>query len=82
MNYSKRFVVEPGAPGLTLNAPLFEGIADGKVCVSLGTGTREVPLSSVESARLVFEFGFGGKDNRPHPRAKHGMGNNTSQRKH
>ena len=27
------FVVEPGAPGLTLNAPLFEGLADAKALV-------------------------------------------------
>ena len=27
------FVVEPGAPGLTLNAPLFEGVADGNALV-------------------------------------------------
>jgi ribosome maturation factor RimP len=34
-----------------------EGIADGKVRVALGTHVRDVPLSSVDSARLVFEFG-------------------------
>src|SRR5581483_11324960 len=27
------FVVEPGAPGFTLNAPLFEGLADAKAMV-------------------------------------------------
>jgi gluconolactonase len=27
------FIVEPGAPGLTLNAPLFEGVADNKAMV-------------------------------------------------
>ena len=34
------FVVEPGAPGMTLNAPLFEGIVDGKAMVRghLGRG--------------------------------------------
>lgn len=27
------FVVEPGAPGVTLNAPLFEGLVDSKAMV-------------------------------------------------
>ena len=27
------FVVEPGAPGFTLNAPLFEGLVDAKAMV-------------------------------------------------
>jgi ribosome maturation factor RimP len=43
-----------------------DGIADGKVRVALGSHTHEVPLSSVESARLVFEFGSSGKDKRKH----------------
>jgi ribosome maturation factor RimP len=34
-----------------------EGIAEGKVRVALGTHIQEVPLASVDSARLVFEFG-------------------------
>jgi ribosome maturation factor RimP len=43
-----------------------EGISAGNVRVALGTQTREVPLSLVESARLVFEFGSSGKDKRKH----------------
>jgi ribosome maturation factor RimP len=43
-----------------------DGVSEGKVRVALGTSTREVPLSSVESARLVFEFGSSGKDKRKH----------------
>ena len=43
-----------------------EGIAEGRVRLALGTTTREVPLSSVESARLVFEFGSSGKYKRKH----------------
>ena len=27
------FIVEPGAPGVTLNAPLFEGLVDSKAMV-------------------------------------------------
>jgi ribosome maturation factor RimP len=34
-----------------------EGVAEGKVRVALGAHVHEVPLSSVDSARLVFEFG-------------------------
>ncbi len=43
-----------------------DGISEGRVRVALGTHTREVPLSLVESARLVFEFGSSGKDKRKH----------------
>ncbi len=43
-----------------------DGVSEGKVRVALGNQTREVPLSSVESARLVFEFGSSGKDKRKH----------------
>ncbi len=37
------FVVEPGAPGLTLNAPLFEGLADAKAVVRGTWGAEPVP---------------------------------------
>ena len=37
------FVVEPGAPGLTLNAPLFEGVADAKAVVRGTWGVEPVP---------------------------------------
>jgi gluconolactonase len=40
------FVVEPGAPGLTLNAPLFEGIADSKAMVRGSWGVA--PVSGLE----------------------------------
>jgi ribosome maturation factor RimP len=34
-----------------------DGVADGKLRVVEGSRTHEVPVSSVDSARLVFEFG-------------------------
>ncbi|HZU82051.1 MAG TPA: ribosome maturation factor RimP, partial [Polyangiaceae bacterium] len=37
------------------------GMADGHVCITAGQDSYEVPLSRVESARLVFEFGSSGK---------------------
>ncbi len=40
------FVVEPGAPGLTLNAPLFEGIVDNKALVRGAWGSA--PVSGLE----------------------------------
>jgi len=40
------FVVEAGAPGLTLNAPLFEGVADNKAMVRGGWGAS--PVSGLE----------------------------------
>ena len=36
------FVVEPGAPGLTLNAPLFQGVVDNKAMVRSGWGAAPV----------------------------------------
>ena len=36
------FLVEPGAPGLTLNAPLFEGLADAKALVRGTWGSAAV----------------------------------------
>jgi ribosome maturation factor RimP len=62
-----------------------DGVADGKVRVGLGAFTHEVPLSSVESARLIFEFGSSGR--RPHARAKRNESRrpnrrDTTQRKH
>jgi ribosome maturation factor RimP len=43
-----------------------DGVCEGNVRVVLGARTHQVPLSSVESARLVFEFGSSGKDKRKH----------------
>jgi gluconolactonase len=40
------FVVEPGAPGMTLNAPLFEGVVDNKAMVRGGWGAA--PVSGLE----------------------------------
>jgi gluconolactonase len=40
------FVVEPGAPGLTLNAPLFEGLVDSKALVRGSWGAA--PVSGLE----------------------------------
>jgi ribosome maturation factor RimP len=47
---------------------VLEGFRDGQVRVLEGKRAHELPLSSIESARLVFEFGSSGKD--------------TQQRKH
>ena len=52
------------------------GMVDGKVRVAEGARTHDVPLASIESARLVFEFGPRGKPNGK-PR-----GQGTQQRKH
>jgi ribosome maturation factor RimP len=43
---------------------LLEGVQDGKVRVKEGARIHEVPLSSIESARLVFEFGASGKEHK------------------
>jgi gluconolactonase len=40
------FIVEPSAPGLTLNAPLFEGVVDNKALVRGGWGSA--PVSGLE----------------------------------
>ncbi len=37
------FVVEPGCPGVTMNAPLFEGLADAKALVRGTWGVAPVP---------------------------------------
>ena len=37
------FLVEPGAPGLTLNAPLFEGVVESKAVVRGTWGAQPVP---------------------------------------
>jgi ribosome maturation factor RimP len=45
---------------------VLQGVAEGKVRIALGAQTHEVSLSSIESARLVFEFGSSGKEKRKH----------------
>jgi ribosome maturation factor RimP len=53
------------------------GAADGKVRVTEGNRTHELPLASIESARLVFEFGPRSKPNGK-PRGR----DTQQQRKH
>ena len=47
------FVVEPGAPGLTLNAPLFEGVVDSKAVVRGTWGAQPVPGLEPQPGDLV-----------------------------
>jgi gluconolactonase len=49
------FLVPPGAPGLTLNAPLFEGVIDNKRAGArhLGRGGRSTGLSRSEGDHVV-----------------------------
>ncbi len=46
-----------GLKNLRVVVGTLDGVADGKVYVLEGKRRHEVPLSMVESARLVFEFG-------------------------
>jgi ribosome maturation factor RimP len=57
-----------GSAGERTIVGLLGGIAEGQVRVVEGQRTHEIPLSSIEGARLVFEFGPSGRD--------------TQQRKH
>lgn len=71
------FVVEPGAPGLTLNAPLFEGVVDQKAMVRGSWGAAPVAglepqpgdhvvekmrMSAFEGSRLEIVLKSGGRD--------------------
>ena len=71
------FVVEPGAPGLTLNCPLFEGLADSKGLVRGSWGVQPAPgleprpgdfvvekmrMSAWEGSRLETILKSGGRD--------------------
>ncbi|WP_439572812.1 isochorismatase family protein [Phreatobacter sp.] len=48
------FVVEPGCPGVTMNAPLFEGLADAKAMVRGTWGVAPVPgLEAVAGDHVV-----------------------------
>ncbi|MGA7196389.1 isochorismatase family protein [Roseiarcus sp.] len=49
------FVVEPGAPGLTLNAPLFEGVADNKAMVRGGWGAAPVAGLEPQPSDFIVE---------------------------
>ena len=71
------FVVEPGAPGMTLNAPLFEGVVDNKAMVRGSWGAAPVDgleprpgdfvvekmrMSAWEGTRLETILRAGGRD--------------------
>ena len=49
------FVVEPGAPGVTLNAPLFEGLVDSKAMVRGSWGAAPVAGLEPRSGDFVVE---------------------------
>jgi gluconolactonase len=49
------FVVEPGAPGVTMNAPLFEGLADAKAMVRGTWGVAPVPGLEAQPGDHVVE---------------------------
>ncbi len=49
------FVVEAGAPGVTMNAPLFEGLADAKALVRGGWGVAPVPGLEAQPGDHVVE---------------------------
>ena len=71
------FVVEPGAPGFTLNAPLFEGLADAKAMVRGTWGAapaaglepqpgdlvvEKIRMSAFEGSKLETVLKAGGRD--------------------
>ena len=49
------FVVEPGAPGVTLNAPLFEGLVDSKAMVRGSWGAAPVPGLEPQPGDFIVE---------------------------
>jgi gluconolactonase len=49
------FVVDPGAPGVTMNAPLFEGLADAKAMVRGTWGSAPVPGLEAQAGDFVVE---------------------------
>jgi gluconolactonase len=49
------FIVEAGAPGVTMNAPLFEGLADAKALVRGTWGAAAVPGLEAQSGDHVVE---------------------------
>jgi gluconolactonase len=71
------FVVEPGAPGVTLNAPLFEGLVDSKAMVRGTWGAapvaglepqpgdivvEKIRMSAFEGSKLEIVLKSGGRD--------------------
>jgi gluconolactonase len=49
------FVVDPGAPGVTMNAPLFEGLADAKAMVRGTWGSAPVPGLEAQAGDFIVE---------------------------
>ena len=49
------FIVEPGAPGVTLNAPLFEGLVDSKAMVRGSWGAAPVPGLEPQPGDFIVE---------------------------
>jgi gluconolactonase len=49
------FIVEPGAPGVTLNAPLFEGLVDSKAMVRGSWGAAPVAGLEPKSGDFIVE---------------------------
>lgn len=49
------FIVEPGAPGVTLNAPLFEGLVDGRAMVRGGWGAAPVAGLEPQAGDFIVE---------------------------
>lgn len=49
------FIVEPGCPGVTMNAPLFEGLADARAMVRGTWGAAPVPGLEAKSGDHVVE---------------------------
>jgi gluconolactonase len=49
------FVVEPGAPGVTMNAPLFEGLAEAKALVRGTWGVQPVPGLEAQAGDHIAE---------------------------
>ncbi len=58
----KRRLDASGSAGERVVVGLLDGVADGRVRVVDGKRTHEIPLSEIESARLVFEFGSSGRE--------------------
>jgi len=49
------FVVEPGAPGMTLNAPLFEGLVDSNAMTRGSWGVAPVAGLEPQAGDLIVE---------------------------
>ena len=49
------YIVEPGAPGLPLNAPLFEGLVDANALVRGSWGAAPVPGLEAKPGDLIVE---------------------------